>query len=117
MEMGSREITQGVITEFHGVTYDPIFYDSSASIAVDFGNDSRKTSEVLNTASRELAEATRELALAIEEERSFEEIWDCQERYEAAKKEFDDLHHKWVTQATSALRVFREYWTDGQDQD
>lgn len=105
---------------FHGVTHRPTLYgpkDNSSKIALEFGENSRQTSQLLSKASRELREAVQDLALAVGEGRTFKEIGDCQERYLSAVREFDGLHRKWVTQATSARNVLRDYMASDQEQD
>ncbi|MET8681851.1 hypothetical protein ABZW18_30785 [Streptomyces sp. NPDC004647] len=108
--------------EFHEVTYEPTMKgpkDSSAEIARDFAHNSRETSRLLSEASEKLTESVRDLTRAIEEGKTFKEIGDCQARYQAQLAHFEGLHRKWVTQSTTALSVFRGYWTNdqGQDQD
>ena len=106
--------------EFYETVYEPTIHgskDSSTQIALDFASNSRETSRSLSEAGRNLAEAVQDLALAIGEEQSFKSIGDHQEKYRAALQEFEGLHRKWVTQSTTALSVFRDYWTDGQSQD
>ncbi|MGW7572411.1 hypothetical protein [Streptomyces sp. NPDC054765] len=106
--------------EFHEVAYETTIHgpkDSSTEIALTFASNSRDTSLALSEAGRKLREATFDLTLAIGEGQSFKSIGDHQERYRAALREFEGLHRKWVTQSTSALSVFRDYWTDDQSQD
>ncbi|MFD4482398.1 hypothetical protein ACFVXC_35085 [Streptomyces sp. NPDC058257] len=106
--------------EFHETVYEPTMYgpkDNSTRIALDFASNSRETSRILSEASRKLAEAVRDLTLAIGEGQSFKTIGDHQEEYQTALREFEGLHRKWVTQATTARMVFHDYWTDDQSQD
>ncbi|MFJ1994285.1 hypothetical protein [Streptomyces asiaticus] len=104
--------------KFHEVTYEPTLYgpdDTSSAIALDFAGRSRQTSQRLSVAGKELAEAAQDLALAIGEGAAFKEVGNCQERYQKAAEKFEGLHRKWVAQSTSALSVFRDYWTRDQD--
>ncbi|WP_405803361.1 hypothetical protein [Streptomyces sp. NBC_01187] len=106
--------------EFHKVAYEPTMRgpgDSSSDIARDFADDSKQTSQPLSAASKALSEAAQGLAQAIGGGATFEEIEDLQEGYRRAAEEFDGLHRKWTSQATSALSVFRRYWTSDQDRD
>lgn len=106
--------------KFHEVTYESTIYgpkDNSSSIALTFAKCSRQTSQSLSEAGRNLVHAIQDLALAIGEGQTLKEIGNYQERYRNAAEEFDGLHRKWATQATSALGVFRDYWTSDQGQD
>ncbi|GHJ28617.1 hypothetical protein TPA0910_30500 [Streptomyces hygroscopicus subsp. sporocinereus] len=56
--------------KFHDVTYEPTVHgsdDSSSAIALDFADRSRRTSQYLSAAGKELAEAAQDLVLAIGE--------------------------------------------------
>ncbi|WP_382465808.1 hypothetical protein ACFIN9_26395 [Streptomyces noursei] len=105
--------------DFHQVTYEPGMKgptDSSAAIALDFAHNSQWTSRLLSEASEKLTESVQDLTQAIAEGKTFKEIGDCQARYRAQLETFEGLHRKWVTQSTTALTVFRDYWTSDQGQ-
>ncbi|MDQ8706813.1 hypothetical protein RCO28_30725 [Streptomyces sp. LHD-70] len=104
---------------FHGVTYEPTMKgpkDGSSEIALAFANESRETARRLGVAGRELAQVTGALAQAIEEGATCEHIRELQEHHQDTTRGFEGLHREWTAQSSAALRVFRDHWGHGENE-